>query len=127
MVATKTEEKSFRLDAFKWLAVVLLLIAGIIANYFYSKIAAWGIRASFGIVLAIVVLAIASQTAKGYKAWTFVRSARSELRKVVWPSRQEAVQTTMIVVVMVVVTALVLWGIDAFFMWAVSWLTGQRG
>ena len=50
-----------------------------------------------------------------------------ELRKVVWPTRQETIQTTLIVVAMVVVAALILWGLDKVFFWLVAWLTGQRG
>lgn len=122
-VVQQTDKPKF--DGLKWLTIWVLLIAGIIVNYFYSA-TAWSIRAAIGIVLAAVLVAIALQTAKGQKAWGFVKGARTELRKVVWPTRQETIQTTLIVVGMVVVTALFMWGVDSFFMWAVSWMTGQR-
>lgn len=113
-------------DWLKWLLVLLLLVAGIVANYYYSHVA-WALRAAAGIVLVIIMIIVALQTVRGQQAWGFIKSSRVELRKVVWPTRQETVQTTLIVVAMVVVTALILWGIDALFMWIISWLTGQRG
>ncbi|WP_423063429.1 preprotein translocase subunit SecE [Candidiatus Paracoxiella cheracis] len=123
--ATVQETKP-RFDFLKWLLILVLLIGGIIANYYFSN-TAWAIRAAVGIVIAVVILFIASQTAKGRKALGVIKGARTELRKVVWPTRQETVQTTLVVVAMVVVTALLLWGIDSLFMWAIGWLTGQRG
>lgn len=118
----KQEEKN-KMDAFKWVAILLLIVAGVYANSHYGDVA-WALRAAAGIVLAAVLVAIILQTAKGQAAWAFIKGSRSELRKVVWPTRQETVQTTMIVVVMVIITALILWGLDAFFFWAVRALSG---
>jgi preprotein translocase subunit SecE len=50
-----------------------------------------------------------------------------ELRKVYWPTRQQTTTITIMVCVMVVVFALILWGIDSFLYWLIAWLTGQRG
>lgn len=118
------QRKSTRLDGLKWLIVLVLTIAGIGANYYYSS-TAWAIRAAIGIVLLLILAAIILQTAKGQIAWDFIKGARSELRKVVWPTRQETVQTTVIVVIMVIIAALLLWAIDSLFMWLVGWLVGQ--
>lgn len=115
-----------RFDLLKWLLILALLVAGIVANYYFSS-TAWAIRAAVGIVVVVIILFIAAQTAKGRNAWGVIKGARTELRKVVWPTRQETVQTTLVVVAMVVITALILWGIDSLFMWAIGWLTGQRG
>lgn len=113
-------------DTIKWVFVFLLLIAGLVANTYFGQVA-WAIRAALGLVLIAVMVLLAFQTDKGRVFWGFVQAAKVELRKVVWPTRQETVQTTLIVVAMVVVAALVLWGIDTFFFWLVGWLTGQRG
>ncbi len=110
------------MDSLKWILVLLLLAAGIYANGYYHDVA-WALRAAAGIVLAALLVALILQTAKGQAAWNFIKGARNELRKVVWPTRQETIQTTMIVVVMVVITALILWGLDAFFFWAVKSLS----
>ncbi|QLH42321.1 MAG: preprotein translocase subunit SecE [Coxiellaceae bacterium] len=109
-----------------WLLALILLIGGIVANYYYRDVA-WAIRAAIGIVLLCLIAIVALQTTQGKAIWQFAKDARLELRKVVWPTRQETIQTTMIVIAMVVVVSLLLWGIDSILMWGVSWLTGQRG
>ena len=123
---TAVQQENSKLDVVKWLFVFLLFAGGIVANYYYSNVA-WAIRAAVGIVVLVFILLIASQTIKGRKALDVIKGARTELRKVVWPTRQETVQTTLVVVAMVVVTALILWGIDSLFLWFIGWLTGQRG
>lgn len=122
----KTTNKQKKLDSFIWLVIIVLVIAGIVANSYYNQVAG-ALRAAGGIVLAALILGLAATTAQGKKAWTFIKGSRAELRKVVWPTRQETVQTTLIVVAMVLVTALILWGLDTLFLWAIGWLTGQRG
>ncbi len=111
-----------RFDGLKWTLVFLLVAAGIVANEYFATVA-WSIRAAVGIIAAAVVLLIAAQTAKGQKAWGFFKGSRTELRKVAWPSRQETVQTTLIVVAVVVLMALILWGLDSLFMWFVGQVT----
>ena len=118
--------KKTRFDGLKWLLVIVFLVGAIVANFFYGLVV-WPIRTAIGIGVIVILLAIASQTEKGQKACGFIKGARTDLRKVVWPTRPETVQTTLLVVVMVVITALILWGIDGFFMWAIAWMTGQRG
>jgi preprotein translocase subunit SecE len=67
---------------------------------------------------------VASQTAQGVAFIELARAARSEIRKVVWPTRQEATQTTLVVVVVVIVMSLLLWGLDTFLGWLASKLIG---
>lgn len=122
----KTDSKNSKLDTLKWLVIFVCLLAGIYANHHFAEVE-WALRAAVGIVLLCALLALALQTAVGRSAWVFVKSARTELHKVVWPTRQETVQTTLVVMAMVTIAALMLWGVDALFLWAVSWLTGQRG
>lgn len=115
-----------RSDSLKWLAVFAIFAASIVANYHYDGVA-WALRAALGILLVAIIVGIALSTAKGWQAWEFIKSARIELRKVVWPTRQETVQTTLVVVVFVVITALILWGLDSLFLWLIGLLLGQRG
>lgn len=124
MPSNNDKQSSF--DMVKWGLVLLLLVGGIVANSYYSHVAG-ALRAAGGIVLAIAILGVAATTAKGQVAWAFVKGSRTELRKVVWPTRQETIQTTLVVVGMVVLTAIILWGLDTLFLWLVGWLTGQRG
>lgn len=113
-----------RFNVVMWVTVLLLIVGGIFANTYYSQIA-WAIRAAVGIVILALALLIALQTSAGQQVWIFAKGARIELRKVVWPTRQETIQTTLVVVAMVVIAALILWGIDTLFFWLVGWLTGQ--
>ncbi len=113
-------------DWLKWLVAVALLIAGLIANYHYNY-QPWPLRLLGWLFLLAVITAVVLQTYQGKQALIFARESRMELRKVVWPTRQETVQTTLVVAAMVIVLALVLWGIDSFLMWLIGWLTGQRG
>ena len=120
------QQPSSGVDRLKWLLILVLLLIGLVADYYYAQVP-WAIRTAIGIIWLAVLAAIALWTTQGQKAWTFIKAARVELRKVVWPTRQETTQTTLVVVAMVVVTALFLWGLDTLFFWAISLVTGQRG
>jgi len=115
-----------KLDWLKWIIAISLLIAGIVANYYYNY-QPWPLRLLGWLVLLGVISAIVLQTYRGKQLLNFVRESRMELRKVFWPTKQETMQTTLFVGVMVVVLALILWGIDSILMWLIGWLTGQRG
>ena len=123
---TKVLVEKSKWDSFKWAVVVILVIAGLWANYHYQQID-WALRFAGWIVLMCVVAGIASLTYAGKRLWVFAKESRGELRKVVWPTRQETVQTTMIIIAMVVVMALILWGIDSVLLWLLGIFTGQRG
>jgi preprotein translocase subunit SecE len=66
------------------------------------------------------------QTEKGSNALLFAKEARTEVRKVVWPTRQEAIQTTGIVLVVTVLMSLLLWGLDSVLFWLVGLVTGLQ-
>ncbi|AMA44460.1 preprotein translocase subunit SecE [Pseudomonas monteilii] len=122
-MTTKTEAQESRFDLFKWLAVVALVVIGVVGNQYYSA------APILYRVLALLALAaaagfIALQTAKGKAFFTLAKEARTEIRKVVWPTRQETTQTTLIVVVVVLVMALLLWGLDSLLGWLVSLIVG---
>ena len=77
-----------------------------------------GLLASAGLSLFI-----SSKTEVGAKLLGYLRDTRTEVRKVVWPTRQETVQTTLLVIVMVMIAALLLWGYDSVLGWAVRAIT----
>ncbi len=79
------------------------------------------------VAVAAVAIAIAMTSQPGKNAWAFAQEARQELRRVVWPTRQESIQTTLIVLVMVFVVAVLLWLMDMFFMWGVGALVRPGG
>ena len=115
-----------KVEAFKWTLVALLLVSGVVLNAIFAKISII-IRLLAWVVLGGVALFVAYSTYRGKEAWAFIEAARVELRKVVWPTRKETIQTTLVTVVMVFVMSMLLWGIDSVLLWAVSLLTGQRG
>lgn len=112
------------MDKVKFILAALIVAAAIGGFYYY------GDQSLLFRVLALLVAigistAIFLQTVAGQRAWEFIGEARTEVRKVVWPTRKETIQTTLVVMAMVVVVAILLWIIDMFLMWAVKLLTGQ--
>jgi preprotein translocase subunit SecE len=63
---------------------------------------------------------------KGRTAVAFAKESRTEVRKVVWPTRQEAIQTTGIVLVVTLLMSLLLWGLDSVLFWLVGLITGMK-
>lgn len=123
----KTENQGDKwLDVLKWAVSLALLLAGLIGNHYYSEVSMPFRVAGWLLVLAAAGF-ILSKTRKGRWVIGFFRDSRMELRKVVWPTREETMQTTMVVAVMVVILALILWGLDGVLVWLIGWLTGQRG
>jgi preprotein translocase subunit SecE len=79
------------------------------------------------VAIVIVAAGIAFTTSTGQAILSFGRESRAEVRKVVWPTRQETVQTTLMVVVAVIILGIFLWLIDMMLLNAVQMLTGQGG
>ncbi len=118
-----SEAASSRLDPLKWGVVVVLVAAGVVGNSYYGE------ESLLYRVLALLALAavagwVASTTDRGNAFWQLVKGSRTEIRKVVWPTRQETTQTTLIVVVFVFIMALILWGIDSLLGWLVGMVIG---
>lgn len=122
-MTANTEEKVYRLDAIKWLLVVAIVAAGIVGNSHFSAESIL-YRALGLLVLAAVAIFVALQTAKGSAIADIVRGALVELRKVVWPTRQETNQTTLIVLAVVFFMAIVLWLLDTLFGFIASNIIG---
>lgn len=117
------ESQSGNLDGLKWLVVVALIVAGIGGNVYYDDQSLL-YRVVGLLVIAIAAAFIAVQTVQGAAFWKLAKEARTEIRKVVWPTRQETTQTTLIVVAFVFVMALILWGLDTLLGWLVSLAIG---
>ncbi len=119
----EAQNDSGSMDILKWVGVFALLAAAVVGNYLYSDISVV-LRAAAVIALVAAAAGIAALTQKGKNAISFARESRMEVRKVVWPTRQEATQTTLIVLAVTVVMALVLWGIDGVMVRLVRLVTG---
>ena len=119
-----TEETGSGLDTVKLAVVVVLLVAGVYGFYSFADQPLWVRLAGLLAVLGGAVF-VALQTAVGRTVWQFASDSRTEVRKVVWPSRQETLQTLLMITIAVLVTALFLWAIDALLFAVVRALTGQ--
>jgi len=115
LVTSTSKEKntaSIR-DRVVWWVVFAIVAAGIWGNSYYREDLAVYIRALALIGLAVLAGFLLFQTERGRNLWILIRDARSELRRVIWPNRQETLQTTLIVLVMVMIFALILWMLDS--------------
>lgn len=122
-MTANTEEKVYRLDSLKWVLVIAVVAAGVIGNSHFSAESIL-YRALGLLSLAAVAIFVALQTAKGAAIADVVRGALVELRKVVWPTRQETNQTTLIVLAVVFVMGLILWLLDTIFGFVASSIIG---
>lgn len=123
-MATSTEKGiAGSLDWLKWLVVVALLAGGVYGNWYYQDESLL-VRVVALITLAIVSALIAVQTERGRGIWSLMKEARIEVRRVVWPTNQETTQTTLVVIVLVFIFALILWGLDSLLGWAITSIIG---
>ena len=105
---------------------IALLIAGIAAFYLLDTRPdwqRWGL-AGMGLVAAVAVFALAPP---GRRFWQFILDSRVELRKVVWPNRQETIQTTAVVFGFIVIAGMFFWILDLLLAWLTRMATGQGG
>ena len=106
-----------------WALSIAIVIAAVYGNsYFGGESLLYRV---LGLLAASILVAlIAFQTVQGKAFWLLLKGARTEIRKVVWPTRQETVQTTLIVSMVVIVAGLLLWGLDTLLGWLVSLVIG---
>ncbi|VEE17486.1 preprotein translocase subunit SecE [Ectopseudomonas mendocina] len=119
----KAEAKDSRFDLVKWLVVAALVAVGVVGNQYFSAEPVL-YRVLGLVVLGAVAAFVAFQTSRGQAFAVLLKEARVEIRKVVWPTRQETTQTTLIVVAVVLVMALLLWGLDSLLGWLISLIVG---
>jgi preprotein translocase subunit SecE len=125
-MAAGTEVKQSGLDALKLLAAVAIVGLGIGGFYFFEEYPLV-LRVLAFLVLTGVGIFVALQSERGRAVREFLLDSRSEVRKVVWPSRQETIQTTLIVFAVVIVMAIFLWLVDLVLLEIVRVVTGQGG
>ena len=113
-------------DKIKLLAAIAVLLGAIVGFYWFADqsklLRVLGLLAALG--MAVV---IALQTEIGRAGWGFAIESRNEMRRVVWPTRKETTQTTLVVFVVVIVVAIVLWLLDMRLLGSVQWLTRPGG
>ena len=108
-------------DVLIWGVVVLITATAFFGNYYFNFPAA--IKAVIWICWLLLVVILGYFTTIGKQAFAFANASKAELQKVVWPTRQETIQTTTIVMAMVTLTGFILWGIDSGMMWVIGKIT----
>lgn len=125
MNASTESQPSGSLDFLKWGLVLIILAGAVAGNYIFGEESV--LYRAIGVVVAIAVAGlIAMQTEKGRTAVTFAKESKTEIRKVVWPTRQEAIQTTAIVLVATFIMSIIMWGLDSVLFWVVGFITGLQ-
>jgi preprotein translocase subunit SecE len=113
-------------DAVKFGASAVLTALGVMAFYYLADsgrlLRLLALLAPLGAAAAIALL-----TGPGQELISFARDTQIEVKKVVWPSRQETIQTTGVIIAIVVVAALFLWILDMLLGGFTRWLLGQGG
>jgi len=111
-------------DGIKWVTAAAVIVVALGGFYMYSEHSL--LLRVVGVLVAVGIAGfIALQTEKGRMAWGFVREARTEVRKVVWPTRKETVQTTGVVMAMVALVAVILWMLDGLLAYLVKLVLWQ--
>ncbi len=111
------------LDWLKWALVTALLVSGVAGNWYYQDESLL-LRVLGLLALSALAAVVALQTERGAAIWNLLKESRSEIRRVVWPTREETLQTTVIVLALVLVFALILWMLDSALSWFVSSVIG---
>lgn len=119
---SQAKEVTSNVDVLKYILSLVLISAGVVAFYQFSEYSQL-YRVLGMVAIVIVALTIMLTTALGRHSWAFAQEARQEVRKVVWPTRQETMQTTLMVFAMVIIVGFIIWLLDTFLFWVITSLT----
>ena len=113
-------------DVFKIALAAAALLGGVVA-YYWFKDEPQVLRVLMVLGGLIAGLVLLYWSAPGRELWAYVQSSRVELRKMVWPTRQETWRTTLVVFVFVMALAVFFWIVDMGLAWGARHVTGQGG
>lgn len=120
----KSENAGSFFDTIKLVLALVFLVGGIVGFYYVEGQYPTWLRIIGVLVSVALALLVGYATERGREIWSFLRDANIERQKVVWPTRQETVRTTLVVIVVVTLVGIMLWLIDMAFGAAVSGLVG---
>ena len=113
------------MDVAKLVLAGMVIVAGLVGYYYFSERPLY--YRVIGIIIDVLVaLFLVSKTEIGRLSLSFIRESQMEVRKVVWPTRQETVQSTLMVCVLVFIVGIFLWLLDMLLFWGIGFLTGQK-
>ena len=116
------QQQSSLLDTVKLLGSVLILLVGIISYYYLIQISIL-FRVLMVLASVVVSLVIFFQTQRGKVLWEFFQGSRVEIKKVIWPTKQETFQTTLTVFVFVLIMGIFFWLLDFLLLFVTTAIT----
>lgn len=121
---TREDTEPTLFDTAKLLLALVILVGSIFAYYYYSSESA--LLRVIGVLIAFIVAVwVAFQSVQGQTLWKFIQGSRVELRKVVWPTREETIQTTVVVLVFATIMGVFFWLLDLSLLWFTGFVTGR--
>ena len=125
-MATTTQETSESgfLDIIKLLLAAGMLVGGLYSYYYFLEVSL-PLRVLMVLGGTAAGITVGMTSTQGQRLWAFIQGARIEIRKVVWPTKQETTQTAIAVFVFTLIMALFFWGLDSFLLWLTRTLVGS--
>lgn len=114
------------LDKLKWVSIYFIAIFGIVENIYYGRISSYINSIIFFFVLPLIIY-IGLTTKKGRLIQLFFKNTRTEIYKIIWPTKEEIFQTILLVIIFVSIMSLIIWGIDTLFMFLISKIFYNNG
>lgn len=127
-MSTKAEQQTNPIDTIKLVAALVLLFVGIAGFYYFADWQGEPVSLLYRVLGLLSVIGVAAfialSSASGKRLMSFMQDARTEVRKMVWPTRIETMQTTLMVFVIVFILTIFLWLVDMLLGWGVKSLLG---
>ncbi len=121
---TTESSESGIIDIIKLLASATILVSGLFAYYYYIEMSL-PLRVLCVLGAVVVGIGVAMTSIQGKRLFTFIQGSRIEIRKVVWPTKQETTQTAIAVFIFTLLLALFFWGLDSLLLWLTRTLVGS--
>ena len=122
MTEVSNKEISSTLDTLKMASAVAILLSSVFSFYYFAELSVL-IRVLVVIFSVILSLMIFFSTQRGIIFWDFIQGSRVEMRKVVWPTKQETIQTTLTVFMFVLVLGIFFWLLDFLLLYITTSIT----
>jgi preprotein translocase subunit SecE len=121
--ATPETSQSGMLDVLKLLAAAGILVGGLYGYYYLVEVSL-PLRVLLVLGGLIAGVGVAMTSVQGQRLWAFIQGSRVEIRKVIWPTKQETTQTAIAVFVFTLIMALFFWALDSGLLWLTRRLVG---
>ena len=127
MTTTTETSESGALDVLKLLIAAALLVGGVFGYYWYLGLLSLPVRVLLVLGGLAACIGVAATSTQGQRIWAFIQGSRIEIRKVIWPTKQETTQTAIAVFIFTIVMSLFFWALDSGLLWLTRRLVGSAG